>query len=127
MAKRGTKKELSVRHEQDIADVYDGKRSASSGGAVTDEGDVRVLSDNTLFECKGQFGTRTGSAPVRSTLLRQFEKVSDEAYAIGKTPAMALRFYAPESFLSDQEGWVDLTVRMLEDDIQRSGRKCSCH
>lgn len=119
MAKRGSKKELSVRHENAVAATYDGTRSKSSGGAVTDEGDVRVISDNTLFECKGRFGGLAGAKPVRSTLLRQFEKIADEAFSVNKEPALALRFYAPESFLADANGWVDLTVRLMDDDAQR--------
>lgn len=120
MARKGSKKELSVRHEQCVADLYGGKRSNSSGGAVTDEGDVRVVTDNTLFECKGKFGTLLGQVPVKATLLKQFEKVFDESAAVLKEPALALRFYSPQSVLADSEGWVDLAVRLLEDDAMRS-------
>lgn len=121
MAAKGSKKELSVRHEQEVAEAFNGIRSNSSGGAVTDEGDVRVTADNALIECKGQFGTLAGNTEVRSTLLRQFEKITDEAYSVGKEPVMALRFYSPDSFLADNHGWVDLTVRLLDDDVERSG------
>lgn len=116
MAKRGSKKQLSVEQEDYVAAQYGGKRSASSGASVTDQGDVRVLSSDTLFECKGKFGERTGEKPVRSTLLKEFEKIADEAWAEGKDPAMALRFYKPDSILADSKGYVDLTVRLLADD-----------
>lgn len=122
MAMRGSKKELSQRHERHIATVYQGQRSESSGAAVTDEGDVRVVrvsGDNTLFECKGKFGELTGKHPVASTVLTQFEKIVDEAYSINYEPALALRFYVPGSPIATDEGWVDLVVRLLEDDLQR--------
>lgn len=115
MAKKGSKKELSVRHEQYVADCYQGRWSKSSGGAVTDEGDVRT--SRVLYECKGKFGVLTSEKPVRSTLLRQMEKVADEAWSVGKEPAVALRFYDPGNILADPEGWVDLVVRLLEDDV----------
>jgi hypothetical protein len=80
MASRGSKKALSKEHEEFIARRYAGRRSPSSGASPTDLGDVRVERE-TLIECKGKFGERIGDKPVRSTLLRQFEKVSDEAWA----------------------------------------------
>lgn len=120
MATRGTKKELSVRHEDHIASVYGGRRSKSSGAAVTDEGDVYVAGEGTLFECKGQFGELAGNGPVRSTLLTQFTKVAREATDLLSEPAMALRFYAPKNILADGDGWVDLTVRLTADDVDRS-------
>lgn len=136
MAARGSRKELSQRHEQYVADAYGGKRSDSSGGAVTDEGDVRVISDQTLFECKAKFGLLLGAVPVKSTMIGQFEKITDEAYSVGKEPGLALRFYCPESYLADNNGWVDLVVRLLGDDVVRSeallsARECEeqgrCH
>lgn len=115
MATQGSKKQLSEEHENRIATFYGGKRSASSGAAVTDQGDVRTPS--LLIECKGQFGERTGQKPVRSTLLTQMEKITDEAYAEGKTPAIALRYYVPDSPLADNYGYVDLMVKFLEDSL----------
>lgn len=117
MAPRGSKKALSVEQEEFVAKRYGGKRSKSSGGADHDQGDVRVSSDSTLIECKGQFGERTGSKPVRSTLVSQMEKVADEAWSESKEPAIALRYYMPESPLADNYGYVDFMVRLLEDDV----------
>lgn len=111
----GSKKALSKEHEEYVAARYGGRRSPSSGAAVTDIGDVR---DRTwLIECKGKFGVRTGEKPVRSTLVRQFEKAADEAWEADRTPAMALRFYMPESPLADNYGFVDLIVKLLEDEV----------
>lgn len=120
MARAGSRKALSVEHENAVARKYGGTRSSSSGGAITDEGDVRVNTDRTLFECKGKFGERIGQTPVRATILTQFEKIADEAASVLKEPALALRFYSPESPLADTHGYVDLVVRQLADDAERS-------
>lgn len=122
MAQVGTKKELSVRHENHVASAYGGRRSPSSGGSPVDKGDVKVIDDNTLFECKAKFGMLVGSTPVKSTLVKQMEKIADEAWESLKEPALALRFYCPESYLADWNGWVDLVVRRLSDDVERSRR-----
>lgn len=82
---------------------------------MTDLGDVKY--PGYLIECKAQFGERTGHTKVRSTLVSQFEKAADEAWQGDRTPAMALRFYMPESTLADNKGFVDLIVRLLEDDL----------
>lgn len=116
MAGKGSNKELSVRHEDFVAYLYEGKRSPSSGASVTDAGDVR--GKTTLFECKVKRG-EIGVVPRRYTLVKLMEKIADEAYAEDREPALALRFYSPESVLADQEGWVDLVVRTLADDASR--------
>lgn len=110
-----TKKALSEEHENYIANRYDGKRSRSSGGAAHDQGDVRC--PDFLIECKGKFGIRTGSKPVRSTLVTQMEKIADEAWSEDKAPAIALRFYMPDSPLANSHGYVDFMVKLLEDDV----------
>jgi hypothetical protein len=43
--------------------------------------------------------------------IRQLEKVTEEAYAEGREAALALRYFAPQSILSNPEGWVDVIVR----------------
>lgn len=103
-----------------MAVLYRGRRSPSSGASDTDAGDVRVVSDETLFECKGKWGERVGAKPVRSTLVGQMEKVADEAWSEGREPAIALRFWLPDSPLADRFGWVDLAVRLLNDDARRA-------
>ena len=47
------------------------------------------------------------------------EKMADEAYAEGKDPALALRYFCPDSPLASYDGWVDLTVRLTEQDGKR--------
>lgn len=115
MAVAGSKKALSKEHEEYVAKRYEGRRSPSSGASITDLGDVR--DETFLIECKGQFGERLGSKPVRSTLLNQFEKIADEAMQGDRIPAVALRFYKPESALANNEGFVDLIVKLVDDDL----------
>jgi hypothetical protein len=116
-APRGSKKRLSQEHEDYIARLYGGRRSPSSGGQAHDAGDVRTK--ETLFECKGKFGERVGAKPVKSTLVDQFEKITDEAYEGMREPAVTLRFYMPDSKLADGQGFVDLVVRLAQDDAGR--------
>ncbi len=52
-------------------------------------------------------------------ILDEFEKIAKEAFAEGSYPALALRYYAPESILADVDGWVDLMVRTVADDHAR--------
>jgi hypothetical protein len=111
MSARGSSKALSVAHEQWIAKRYGGTRSASSGAADNDQGDVRTEAE--LIECKL---TGRPGAPSKAGLLKTFEKVAKEAYSEGRDPMVALRFYAPDSIAADNDGWVDLTVRMTSDD-----------
>lgn len=118
MAKRGTAKRLSVEQENWIAKIYRGRRSKSSGASPTDLGDVRIEDSSTLFECKGKWGELVDAKPVRSTLVSQFEKICDEAIQGAKEPAMALRFYMPNSPIANRDGFVDLTVRLTADDAE---------
>jgi hypothetical protein len=113
MAKRGSTKWLSVRQEEYIARRFAGKRSASSGAAVTDAGDVRT--PKLLIECKHR---GTFDKPARSVTIKldDFEKVADEAWSESRKPVMALRIYCPESVLSDADGNVDIIARLLDDD-----------
>jgi hypothetical protein len=115
VAKRGSKKALSIEQEEYIAKIYGGKRSPSSGAAVTDAGDVKTSTE--LFECK-YHGSPESPPKLKSALLRHMEKVADEAYETGRDPVVALRYYAPDSKLA-KEGWVDLTVRLTRDDAER--------
>lgn len=117
MAKRGSIKWLSVRQETEIARRFVGKRSVSSGAAVTDQGDVRT--PKLLIECKHR-GTFDKPARSVSIKLDDFEKVADEAWSEGRQPVMALRIYCPLSPLADDEGNVDIIARLLNDD--REGR-----
>jgi hypothetical protein len=115
MAKRGTSKRYSVEHEEFVARKYGGRRTPSSGAADNDSGDVRAPND--LIECK--MTGKPGEDPKRSTLLRHFEKIAEEAHAEGRSPVVALRFWCPDSALADINGWVDLAVRTLDEDAYR--------
>lgn len=118
MAKRGTKKARSEEQERYIAKMYGGRRSPSSGAALHDQGDVRAAADGTLFECK--MTGEPGGEPKGGKLVTDFEKIADEAWAEGREPAVALRFWNPDSVLADPQGWVNLTVRLTNDDAVRS-------
>jgi hypothetical protein len=53
-----------------------------------------------------------GEKPIRlPVFIQQLEKVTEEAYAEGREPALALRYFAPQSILSSPEGWIDVVVR----------------
>ena len=99
MAKRGTTKRFSVDPENYVARQYNGVVSPSSGGADNDSGDVRAYSD--LIECKmtgtpGKVCTKHETPDcgicTRTPLIRNFEKIAEEAYLEGKSPVLALRF-----------------------------------
>jgi hypothetical protein len=96
---------MSVDHEDYIARIYSGTRSPSSGAAAHDYGDVRTK--DRLIECKS---TR---ATGRPKILKEFEKIAKEAFAEGREPTLALRYFAPESILADVDGWVDLIVQEI--------------
>ena len=117
MAAKGSTKQLSVDHEEYVAHQYGGRRSRSSGGADNDNGDVRAPND--LIECKLTGGP---GRPKRSTLLKQFEKAWEEATMEGRSPVVALRYYCPDSPLANSYGWVDLAVRLLEEDAYRGAQ-----
>jgi hypothetical protein len=114
MGKFGTTKQLSVAHEDYIADRYNGRRSRSSGAADNDSGDVR--SPEYLIECK-MTGSPSKPLARTPTLVQHFEKVTEEAWAEGKDPMVALRYYLPNSPLANSDGWVDLIVKRVVDDV----------
>lgn len=114
MAHRGTVKSLSITHEEHVAKKFHGTRSKTS------QKDVRVEAEDTIFECKGRWGARVGAKDPYTLLIRQMEKVFDEAASEGKEPAIAMRFFLPDSPLADDSGYVDFAVRLLEDDAFRS-------
>lgn len=97
--------------------MYDGTVSPSSGGAAADQGDVRTTL--LLIECK-QTGEPEKERRSMSVKLDDFEKIADEAWSEGRTPMMALRIYSPDSVLADKQGNVDLAVRLVCDDSERT-------
>ena len=115
MARRGTSKYNSVKQEEYVAKVYRGARSPSSGAAAHDYGDVR--NEEELIECK-----YTGSKPPK--FVAELEKIVKEAWAEGREPMLALRFAGCEgSLLADENGFIDLSVRRMSDDVARGERR----
>lgn len=112
MAKRGSSKRISVDHEEHIAYLFGGKRSPSSGASSHDYADVKT--EHLAIECK-----TTMSETKYNELLKQFEKVAEEAWEHGKDPMLAIRVRRPDSKLADRDGFVDLTIRRAEDDALR--------
>lgn len=106
-------KRLSQLQERWIANHYAGTVSPSSGGAVTDEGDV--ANHYTLFECKysGKPGNDNPGVRLSANLLN---KIHDEAREVGKMPAVAIRLYDPDSPMADLDGFVDWIARPVGDD-----------
>lgn len=112
-----TNKEMSVKQETEIAKLYNGKRSPSSGAQPHDRGDVRYTvkapgewpdiyeSYNFTGECKA---TRTKSMTIRK---ETWEKIAEEADEQGRRPCMFIRF------LDQHTGRkIDLVIRSVEDD-----------
>jgi hypothetical protein len=96
-----------VQQEDYIAKLFDGKRSASSGAAEHDAGDVRC--EYLLIECKVRMPSPTVSRP-KPQFIQQLEKVAKEAYESGKDPALALRYFDDKSPLAGPDGWIDVVV-----------------
>lgn len=117
MAKRGTNKRRSQEQEKWLAKIYDGTVSPSSGAASNDGGDIR--SEQFLIEAKTSGGPGEKETK-RTTLLKIFEKIAEEAWSEGREPMVALRYFIPDSILSNNEGWVDLVVHLAIEDSQRS-------
>lgn len=102
-----------MRQEARVAKIYGGSVSPSSGAAITDNGDVRTVTD--LIECK-HTGTFLSPRLSISLKLDDFEKIRDEAFTEGRMPVMCLSIYCPDSPMANAEGCVDLTVRPTLDD-----------
>lgn len=112
--------DLSRQHEEEIASIYGGVRSKSSGASIVDKGDVQT--DKALIECK--MTGEPGKPPKRKPgIVRHMEKVADEAWEVGREPALALRYFDPTSPLASNTGWIDFTVRLSHDDAARG---CGC-
>lgn len=117
MAKRGTSKRKSVDQEEWIARLYSGTRSPSSGAADTDQGDVRTA--HSLIECKVTGEPGKELKPQLPRFVRWLEKVALEAWSEGREPALALRYFDPDSSLANLDGWVDVVVRTAAEDSVR--------
>lgn len=116
-----TSKSISIEHEDYVARVYGGRRSPTSGGAKHDSGDVANMVDaqsGDLIECKAR-GRSNRPLKSKPIIVSQMEKINDEAWERGLEPGLALRYYLPNSPLANPDGWVDLIVRPLLDDVAR--------
>lgn len=80
---------------------------------MSDQGDVRTRT--SLIECK-HAGTYDKPAKSISIKLSDLEKIANEAWSESKQPMIGLSIYAPDSILSNHGGFVDLTVRLSDDD-----------
>lgn len=56
--------------------------------------------------------------PKRPGFARDLEKITEEAWTEGRIPALAIRWYDPESLLADKSGWCDVIVKRVVDDLQ---------
>lgn len=118
------KRQLAKQHEDYIAGIFGGIRSKTSGASPVDKGDVRIKGDQNLIECK-MTGTPGTKPKRRATLVRQMEKIAVEAYEEGLDPAVALRYFDPDSPLADRAtGYVDFIVRPVKDDVMRGEKSC---
>ena len=122
MAKRGSNKELSVRQEDWVARMYHGRRSPSSGAAVTDQGDVRTKM--SLIECKTTGYPGKEPKPKTPRFIKWLEKAVQEAHENGLEGSLAMRFYDPESILATPDGWIDVMVRPIGTDALRESAYC---
>lgn len=119
MARAGTSKARSLDQEDHVAAVYGGRRSRSSGASIRDPADV--MTDLLDIECKTTGGP--GEKPVELPgFVKELEKLARKAFANGKAPILALRYYKPESILADYSGWVDLAVKPLDVDADHEAQ-----
>ena len=104
---RLTAKQMSVEHENFIAEAFGGKRERASGANPTRPGDVYVHDEKILIECKvSQSSSVTLSA-------KAFDKLRHEASQRGCRPMAALRLRDPYSTKH-----VDVIVKLLDDEIE---------
>lgn len=115
-------RKTSTEHEEYVAKLYNGKRSPSSGASVQDKYDV--WTGDSFIECKSAGGP---GKPKRSTIVKNMEKIADDAWAVGKTPALNYRFYNPDSVLAKRDGFVYLSIRLADDDAALERNQCSCN
>ena len=104
-------------HEKWFAKLFGGTRTKGSGNTVGHKGDVKIATDRELVECKAQEPTET---PRRPRIVKELEKVANEAYEEGLDPVLAHRYFCPSSPLARVDGYVDVVIRLARDDARRS-------
>lgn len=103
-----TTTEMAQRHENYIAKMYGGRRSASSGASWSDRGDVRFEVRDYEFtsECKA---TEKKSYSVK---LETWLKIVEEAQEQNRRPCMFIRFER------ESGEKIDLVLRSIDDDLE---------
>jgi hypothetical protein len=108
---------VSDDHEKWIAKHFGGTQTKGSGNTVGHKGDVKIATDSELVECKAQEPTEK---PRKPRIVKELEKVADEAYEEGLDPVLAHRYFCPSSPLARVDGYVDVVIRLAKDDARRS-------
>jgi hypothetical protein len=104
------KRKKSIKQEDRVAKKIGGRRQVASGAFPGHRGDVR--SDELLVECK-----RTDKKSI-SVTIAYLKKISKEASAYGRTPAVSISFegikpaFEGAPSLVDQD-WVLIPARFL--------------
>lgn len=103
--------ETPKNQEDRIANRLGGKRVRGSGASMYSKGDVRDVSlsgNDFLVECKQ---TDKASISIKWDWLR---KISKEAMAVGKNPALTIEIKGGKFDPNTDRDWVLLPVRIIE-------------
>lgn len=94
---RSKGQEASRRHEERLADKFDGQRSAASGAFWSRKGDVRT--DKYLIEHKY---TAKKSFTIKAEVLR---KIEEEALLDSRTPVLAFELEGTNYVILKEDDW----------------------
>ena len=114
-------KQMSVEHENFIAETFGGKRERASGASITAPGDVFVAvrsspyEEPILFECKV---SESGGVSISAAGI---QKIREEAATRGARPMVALRLRNPY----DKSKHIDVIVKLLDDELEDISWRCS--
>lgn len=109
MAKDPTTRDLSDRHEEDLLDLFGGRRTAGSGNQFRDQTDVRMIPGRhtpIAFAFDGKSTQRLSHSVTRQA----WDKLVHQAHDL--RPAMPLRWYEADNTLKVA---LDLVVLRLGD------------
>lgn len=112
-------KQMSVEHEDFIADTFNGKRERASGASITAPGDVYVprsrslYDENLLIECKV---TEGGSITISRKVVL---KIIEEASLRGARPMLALRWRDPYTGKH-----IDVIGKLVDDEQEDLSMRC---
>lgn len=106
-----TNKQMSVEHEEFIANEFGGRRERASGASITAPGDVYVpdsaYNEKLLIECKV---SESGSVSISR---KAIHKIREEAATRGCRPMVALRLRDPY----DPNYHVDVILKLIDDEL----------